>query len=84
MCSASFFAPYKRNVEPFIRIATGDYVALKAKSGRNNALASILCSLAHEIVHYQQWCNKRKLDEKEARQKANQIIKSYSTVVLRP
>jgi hypothetical protein len=84
MRPASFFAPYKRNVEPFIRIATGDYAALKAKSGRNNALASILCSLAHEIVHYQQWRNKRKLNEKEARQKAKQIIRYYSTVVSRP
>jgi len=53
--SASFFAPFDRSVEPFIRIATGDYAQLKKELGRDNALAAFLQSLAHELVHYQQW-----------------------------
>src|SRR5262245_11522701 len=53
--SASFFAPWDRGVEPYIRIATGDYPSLKAERGRDDALAAFITSLAHEIVHYQQW-----------------------------
>src|SRR5262245_38380015 len=53
--SASFFAPFDRRVEPFIRIATGDYPQRRREFGRDNALAAFLQSLAHELVHYQQW-----------------------------
>src|SRR6187399_141877 len=48
-CSATFFAPFDRNVEPYIRIATGDYADAKRKLGRVNALAGILRSLSHEL-----------------------------------
>src|SRR6266545_3232964 len=47
--TASFFAPWRRTVEPYIRIATGDYLAERKERGRDNALAAILCSLAHEV-----------------------------------
>jgi hypothetical protein len=36
-CSASFFAPFHRNDEPYIRVATGDYPRLKRTDGRNDA-----------------------------------------------
>src|ERR1700712_2742462 len=49
--SASFFAPLDRSVEPLIRVATGDYVQLKEKHGRDDALAICLHSFAHEVVH---------------------------------
>lgn len=53
---ATFFGPFGRDTEPYIRIATGDYaVHNKKKEGRNNALASYLVALAHEVIHYQQW-----------------------------
>lgn len=51
--SASFFAPWDLKVEPYIRIATGDYHDLLAAHGRDNALAAYLNSLAHEVIHYQ-------------------------------
>jgi hypothetical protein len=75
---ASFFAPYQRNTEPFIRIATGDYRSLKKQLGRDDALASLLCSLAHEVVHYQQWWHARKCSERAAIRNANAMIRSYS------
>jgi hypothetical protein len=52
-CVASFFAPWHRHVEPYIRIATGDYPELRAECGRDNALASMISSFSHEVVHYQ-------------------------------
>jgi len=53
--SASFFAPWNRRVEPYIRIATGDYPRMKRRWGRRAALLSHLISLAHELLHYQEW-----------------------------
>jgi len=62
--SASFFAPFDRSVEPYIRIATGDYLALRKECGRDNALAAFLHSLAHEITHYQQWISTGRTSER--------------------
>src|SRR5213593_362113 len=63
--SASFFAPWDRKVEPYIRIATGDYGALRAKVGRDDALAAFIASLlAHEVLHYQQWTRTGRVHER--------------------
>ncbi len=53
--TASFFAPWEPTVEPYIRVATGDFSDLRKLHGRDDALAAFLNSIAHEIVHYQQW-----------------------------
>jgi hypothetical protein len=82
--SASFFAPYNRDTEPFIRIATGDYFSLSKERGRDNALASFLCSLAHEIVHYRQWIDTGDTWEKGVSAKACKIVEKYAKTVDRP
>ncbi|WP_339324841.1 hypothetical protein [Paenibacillus sp. FSL W8-0194] len=76
--SASFFAPYNKNDEPYIRIATGDFEELDSKYGRNNTLASYLVSFAHELIHYQQWIHDEPFLEKEAEEKANVIVDQYA------
>jgi hypothetical protein len=58
--SASFFAPWDCNAEPYIRIATGYYKQLKEDHVRDNALSSFIISLSHEIVHYRQWVETRR------------------------
>ena len=82
--SATFFAPFDRNVEPYIRISTGDYPALRSELGRNNALASILCSVAHELVHYWQWVETGKIWERGVRKKARSIVDGYAETTDRP
>lgn len=82
--SASFFAPFKRTAEPFIRVSTGDYLASVKKSGRDNALAAILCSVAHEITHYQQWIHGGKFCEREAIRKASKMIRAYAKTTSHP
>jgi hypothetical protein len=77
--SASFFAPYDRNEEPFIRIATGDYGELKRECGRDNALAAFLHSFAHEFVHYQQWVATGKTSERGVVARAARIVEGYAT-----
>jgi hypothetical protein len=54
-CFALIWIPDGDSKFPYIRIATGDYKQLRKKRGRDNALASYLCSLGHELIHYQQW-----------------------------
>jgi epoxyqueuosine reductase QueG len=82
--SASFFAPWDRNVEPYIRIASGDYRKLKVKRGRDHALAAYICSLAHEVVHYQQWVATGSVSERNVARKARSILQQYAKTVDRP
>ncbi len=55
MVSATFFWPYNKNVEPYIRVATGDFDELVLERGEESAIFALLVSMAHEIIHYQQW-----------------------------
>lgn len=41
--------------------ATGDLNEIKQKLCQDDALASILCSISHELTHYFQWINNIKL-----------------------
>ncbi|MGE7596460.1 hypothetical protein ACQKM1_26310 [Peribacillus frigoritolerans] len=50
LASATFIAPYDKTVEPYIIIATGDYEELVSERGKNDALWTILSSMAHEII----------------------------------
>ena len=84
LAPASFFAPTEKSVEPYIRIATGDFLKRRRIHGRDNALASILCSIAHELVHYNQWLNDHEFREREADKIARRMLRSYSKEVLHP
>lgn len=82
LVSATFFGPFDKNEEPYIRLATGDYPAICSKRGKDNALASIIASLAHELTHYFQWLNDIKLTEigieRQAKKYAIFILNEYS------
>lgn len=84
LATASFFAPFDRSVEPYIRLPTGDYEALKLKRGRDNALAALLCSLAHEVVHYQQWVTTGKIYERGVPRRGAAIVDAYAMSVDHP
>lgn len=83
-CSASFFAPWKRTEEPYIRIATGDYPKTKRELGRNDALAAFICSMAHEIAHYQQWVHTGAMTERGIVARASRMLRRYSATTARP
>lgn len=78
----SFFEPFSYYTEPYIKIATGDYDDLQSRNGKDNALATILATLAHELTHYYQWINDIQLTPKDREQQAtrysNYIIDEYS------
>lgn len=81
---ASFFAPFDRNVEPRIRIATGDYASLRRERGRDDALASFLVSLSHEVLHYWQWIETGETSEVGVAQKAVAMLRMYEKTVDHP
>ncbi|MFS0892538.1 hypothetical protein [Peribacillus frigoritolerans] len=81
MVTATFFAPYDKNVEPFIRIATGDYSELIEERGKKDALYAMLDSIAHEIIHYQQWLENRELNEEEAEEEGYKLVDSYAVTI---
>ena len=88
MVSATFFEPVNKYDEPYARVATGDYQKLREVAGRDDALASILMSIAHELTHYFQWINDIKLtaigEERQASNYARIILYEYADVVEHP
>ncbi|SFS76954.1 hypothetical protein SAMN05428962_2752 [Paenibacillus sp. BC26] len=79
LVSATFFAPYDKNEEPYIRVATGDYLELVNDRGQDNALVAILGSVAHELGHYYQWLDDKELDEEIADEYRDEIIEEYES-----
>ena len=77
--SATCFTPFDIYKEPFIRISAGDFDKLKMQWGKNNALASILHSIAHEITHYYQWINSLDMDTTKSEWQASY----YATIIIR-
>ncbi|KZZ85771.1 hypothetical protein [Bacillus sp. SJS] len=77
LASATFFAPYQLNVEPYIRIATGDYEDLVKVRGQIDALYAYMESIAHELAHYKQWLESRELNEKEASKYSEELVDLY-------
>lgn len=82
--TASFFAPWDRREEPYIRIATGDYLQLRKERGRDNALAGYLNSFAHEFVHYQQWVATGEIGERGVVRRAEGIVDRYAMTTDHP
>lgn len=75
------FMPSDPLVEPYIRIATGDYELLVSEGGKDYAAKEILYTIAHELTHYFQWVNSLQLtemgEERQAKQYGKFIIDDY-------
>lgn len=81
MVSATFSWLVDRTLEPYIRVAVGDYQKNTQKWGDDEAIDATLRSLAHEISHYYQWLNDLKLtpigEERQATSYAYAIVEEY-------
>jgi hypothetical protein len=84
LCSASFFAPDSKLDAPYARIATGDFPRLRRSRGRDSALAAYLHSLAHELVHYDQWLAGTAPTERGVDRKATRTVENYAMHVRHP
>lgn len=69
-------------IEPYIRVAAGDYKDLCLKWGKDSALTAILITMAHELTHYFQWINSLHLtligEERQATKYARYILDEYA------
>lgn len=48
------------------------------RKGEIDALWAILRSMAHEIVHYQQWIEEKEFDETEAETKGEELLDAFA------
>ena len=82
LACGTFFGPFDHTLEPYIRLAAGDYPVLREKLGRDRALDEILTSLAHELTHYFQWLNQIRLtetgEERQAKRYSQMIMGRYA------
>lgn len=80
----TFFEPKDHYMEPYIRVAAGDYEELLKHYGKDNALAAILLTIAHELTHYFQWINDINLTEigmeRQATSYAQYILEEYKGI----
>ena len=83
-CAAAIFLPWDRTVEPYIRIATGDFAQLRRERGRDHALAAYLSSLSHEVLHYRQWIETGDSWEHGVVVRARGLVKQYAKTVDHP
>jgi hypothetical protein len=81
---SSFFAPFDRSQEPYIRIATGDFPQLQRESGRDNALAAFILSLSRQVAHYWQWVRTGETWESGVGKQALSMLRDYEKCVSRP
>ena len=69
-------------VEPYIRVAAGDYLDLCEKWGKDSALTAILLTIGHELTHYFQWINALELTlmgmERQATKYARYVLDDYA------
>lgn len=84
LASASIFLPWNGTLEPYIHVATGDFLKLRRERGRDNALAAYLTSLSHEVVHYRQWVVTGRSWEKGVAAKARRLVQAYARTVDHP
>ncbi|WP_158405964.1 hypothetical protein [Desulfosporosinus meridiei] len=46
--------------------------------GRDDALAAILHTFAHEVVHYEQWVKDELFNERRANYRATRLVHKYA------
>ena len=82
MVSATCFLPFSKSEEPYAKVSAGDFESEMKKIGKDNALAEILHSVAHELTHYFCWINDDDMtdDEEEcyAKEYADWLLDSYA------
>ncbi|MBQ5969331.1 MAG: hypothetical protein IJL52_04350 [Clostridia bacterium] len=80
----TFFEPDSYSVEPYIRIALGDYAQQCQKHGTETATYDLLFTMTHELTHYFQWINQTHLTdigrERQATVYARDLIQAYMQI----
>ena len=82
MVTGTFMSMAEYTMEPYARIAAGDYPDLCRRWGKDSALSAILLSMGHELTHYFQWINGLQLtpigEERQATRYARYVLDEYA------
>jgi len=81
---SSFFAPYRRDVEPHIRLATGDYAEMREFRKRDDCLASYIVSLSRQVVLYQHWLKRGRIRRRGVKREATRRLRLYERTTDHP
>lgn len=81
LVAGTFFGPYDKSQEPYIKIAAGEF-RKERKRREHRELAYDFCAvLAHELTHYFQWINNQSLTERGEEWQAtfygNRVVYEY-------
>ena len=71
------FRWFDDNQKPYIRLATGDYLDLCDKLGKEKATYSILETYARQFIRYQNWCKTGKCTDNGVKAKSETMIENY-------
>lgn len=78
----TFLEPSSYDIEPYIRVAVGDFPKLCSEWGDDEATYYVYNLMAHELTHYFQWINGLKLTpigrERQATAYAQYITDEYA------
>ena len=84
----TFFEPVNFAASSYVRVAVGDYADLAASIGRDSALATLLCLVAHELTHCFQWSNGSALKDRgrewQAERCARDLLRAYARTRAHP
>jgi hypothetical protein len=73
-----FFAPFDNDVEPYLSVATGDFKDMTKDVGKDNALFSLLYSLALGVVRYKKWIGDNSgVDSYDPKEDATELLYEY-------
>ena len=82
---AIFFNAYKRKEEPYLSVAVGDYEAWVEKlRNKNDALCTILYSVAYGIACYERWIESADITEAYTERRKREIMEEYMESVDSP
>lgn len=81
---AAFFAPPRQGGYAYARVSAQEYRSFRRVHGRQRALLHILDSFAHELVHYEQWRDRRALIEQGVVNRTRALLRRYLEEVSRP
>jgi hypothetical protein len=82
---AIFFEAFDRKKEPYLSVAVGDYEDWLDKLGnKNDALCTILNSVAYGIACYERWIEGTNLTEAYTKKRKKEIMEEYKDAVDSP
>ncbi len=81
MVAGTFFGPYDKEQEPYIKIAAGEFTKERERHSHREIAYDFCAVLAHELTHYFQWVGNQTLskrgEEWQATFYANRVVYEY-------